>query len=148
MKGNSKFVEELMAFCVCTACITILQGTLGLIFYPEDRFGYEALLTAPIFGALSVLCGVVTQSKKELSVRQVLFRRLIHLLLIEGMVFGLNYIAGATFSVVASVILALGIAVVFVMVYVILWLDDRRSAADFNERLKEYQATVVAEQEE
>ena len=140
MQSKSKISEALIAFCVCTACITILQGVLGMLFYPEEKLEYEAFLTPPLFGLFSVILGVVTWSKKELSVKQVLIRRAIHLLLIEGMVFGLNYVVGNRFSIVVNLTLAFGIAVVFVAVYLILWINDKKSADLFNQKLKEFQA--------
>ncbi len=139
MKHKSNFSEAVMSFCVCTTCITILEGILGMIFFPEMKIDYGAFFSPPLFGAISVLFGVVTRSKKELSVKQVLLRRVIHLLLIEGMVFGVNYLAGTIFPATVSIALMFGIAVVFVMVYVILWGIDRRSATLFNQKLKEYQ---------
>lgn len=71
--------------------------------------------------------------------KQILFRRAIHLLLIEGMVFGLNYLSDHTFEPVVTWTLAISIAFIFVAVYVIMWLNDQRSAALFNEKLKLYQ---------
>lgn len=140
MKHKSRFVEALIAFCVCTTCITILEGVLGMLFFPEESLSYGAFFSPPLFGSISILFGVVTWSKKELSVNRILFRRAIHLLLIEGMVFGLNYIAGVIFPTIVSIALFLGIALVFIMVYVILWVNDQKSAMLFNEKLREYQA--------
>lgn len=136
----NKYISEFMtAFFVCTTCITILEGILGMIFFPEERLPYEAFFSSPLFGFFSVLLGFVTKSKKELSVKQILFRRAIHLLLIEGMVFGLNYLSDHTFEPVVTWTLAISIAFIFVAVYVIMWLNDQRSAALFNEKLKLYQ---------
>lgn len=143
MNGKSKFSEEVMSFFVCTTMITLLEGVLGMIFFPDVQLRYDAFFSPPFFGALSVLFGVVTWSKKELSIKQLLIRRLIHLGLIEAMVFGLNYLAGVIFPLKVSITLALGIAVVFVVVYVVLWLIDRKSARDFNHKLKEYQETIL-----
>lgn len=140
MKHKSKFMEALMSFCVCTACITILEGVLGVLFFPDVKLDYGAFFSPPLFGALSVLLSIVTYSKREQSVMEVLIRRGLHLLLIEAMVFGINYVAGVVFPTVVTITLALGIAVVFVMVYVIIWLDDRKSADEFNRKLKEFQA--------
>lgn len=140
-KFKSKVSELLIAFCVCTACITILEGVLGGIFFPEETLDYGAFFSPPLCAGISVLLGVVTWSKKELSVKQVLFRRMIHLLLIEVMVFGLNYATGNVFSTIVNIVLAIGIAIVFVAVYLILWINDRKSADLFNQKLKEYQAT-------
>jgi len=140
MKYRETFAELLLSFCVCTACITILEGVIGAIFYPTMQLNYYAFFSPPLFGLFSVVLGCVTWSKKELTVKQVLLRRGIHLLLIEGMVFGINYFAGTVFSTIVNIVLALGIAVVFVLVYVILWMNDQKSAKLFNEKLKEYQA--------
>lgn len=140
MRNKSILVEEMKAFFVCTTCITILEGILGMLFFPQMKLGYDAFFSPPIFGLFSVLFGFVNYSKKELSVRQVLFRRFIHLLMIEGLVFGLNYASGMIFSPLVGWILAVSIALVFIAVYAALWFMDRRSAMLFNEQLKMYQS--------
>ncbi len=147
MKYKSRISELLMSFCVCTACITLLEGVLGMLFFPEEKLGYNAFFSPPLFGAISVLFGAVTWSKKELSVKQVWFRRAVHLFLIEVMVFGINYAAGVVFSPIVTMVLMIGIAVVFVLVYLILWMDEQRSAQTFNQKLKEYQSAISMESE-
>lgn len=139
MKYKSKLTEMLIAFCICTTLITIMEGVLGALFFPKETLSYISLLMIPFFALISVSFGVVTLSRKELSVRQVLIRRGIHLLMIEGLIFGANYVAGMIFTPLLSVILLLGIVVVYVLVYVVLWLNDARSARLFNQKLKEYQ---------
>jgi len=140
MKHKSALMEALISFCVCTTCITLLEGILGVIFYPEVSLDYGAFFSPPFFGAVSVLLSLVTYSKKEQSVKEVLIRQGIHLLLIEAMVFGLNYLVGVVYPMIVSITLALGIAVIFVLVYWIVWLNDCKSADLFNQKLKEYQA--------
>ncbi len=141
MSNRGKLVEFLMAFFVCSTCISILEGLLGMAFFAEDKFGWEAFFS-PLFGFLSVLLGMVTKSKRELSVKEILFRRALHLLLIELLIFGMNYETGMQFDVLFSVTLAFSVAAVFVAVYVVMWLNDRKSAALFNEKLKEYQGRI------
>lgn len=143
MKDKSRIREMAEAFFVCTTCICILQGILGMLLYPEDKLTYDAFLVPPIFGVASVLFGIVTWSKEEQTVKQVLIRRAIHLVLIEILVFGVNYLAGNRFPLAEAAILAIGIAMVFVLVYVITWLFDRKSAREFNENLKKYQETIL-----
>ena len=143
MNYKSKLIEGLITFCICTTCITLLQGIMGLLFFRDVRVDYGAFFSPPIFGVLGVLLGIVTVSKKELTVKQVLIRRILHLLLIEGLVFGLNYLVGNIFPPIINITLAVGIAFVFVMVYLISWLDDRRYANDFNEMLKTYQEKAI-----
>lgn len=139
MKHNNTFFNLLITFFITTACITILEGILGLLFIPDLQFGYEAFFVPPIFGFLSTMTGLVLKSKKELTVKQVLFREFIQLLLIESIVFGSNYIAGNIYEVRMNVALALSIAIVFILIHLILWLNDRRIAVSFNEHLKAFQ---------
>ena len=139
MKNRGLWIEFVLVFFIVTACITMLSGFLGMVFMPDVRFGYEAFLSPPIFGFLSALSGLVTKSGKELSMSQMLFREFLQLLLIEVMVFGVNFVFGTTFDWKLSVTLAVGIAVIFVLVYVVLWLNDQRSAAAFNAKLVEFQ---------
>ena len=142
MSNRGKLVEFLMAFFVCSTCISILEGLLGMAFFAEDKFGWEAFFSPPLFGFLSVLLGMVTKSKRELSVKEILFRRALHLLLIELLIFGMNYETGMQFDVLFSVTLAFSVAAVFVAVFVVMWLNDRKSAALFNEKMKEYQGRI------
>ncbi|MCI8978253.1 MAG: DUF3021 family protein [Lachnospiraceae bacterium] len=142
MSNRGKLVEFLMAFFVCSTCISILEGLLGMAFFAEDKFGWEAFFSPPLFGFLSVLLGMVTKSERELSVKEILFRRALHLFLIELLIFGMNYAAGMQFDALFSVTLAFSVAAVFVAVYVVMWLNDRKSAALFNEKLKEYQGRI------
>jgi len=142
MKHKSNLMEALISFCVSTTCITILEGVLGLLFFPETPLNYGDFFSPIYFGAISVLLSIVTYSKREQSVREVLFRQIIHLLLIEVVVFGFNYLLGTVFPTVVTITLAIGIAVVFVLVYWIVWLNDCKSADLFNRKLKEYQENM------
>ncbi len=115
---------------------------MGVLFFPETPLYYGDFFSPIFFGAISVLLSIVTYSKKEQSVREVLIRQIIHLLLIEVVVFGLNYLLGTVFPTVVTITLAIGIAVVFVLVYWIVWLNDCKSADLFNQKLKEYQENI------
>lgn len=141
MKNKGGFTRIIMAFFVCTSCITILEGVIGMLFFPQITFRYEAFFSPPLFGLFSTLFGVVNYSRKELSIKQVLIRRFFHLLMIEGLVFGTNYSAGTLlFQPLFVCTLAISIAFIFILVYVVLWLGERQSAMQFNEKLKVYQS--------
>lgn len=143
MRIKKEAADFLTAFFICTTCITFLEGIFGMIFFPDMELRYDAFFSPPLFAFFSVLFGLVTKSKKELSVKQVWLRRGIHLLLIEGLVLGLNYSAGAVFEPVVLFALIISIVVVFAAVYVIMWIYDKRSAAMFNEKLKQFQSKAL-----
>lgn len=137
--GKEIWIEFVTAFLICTAGICMLEGIMGMMFFPEERFGYEAFFSPPLFAFFSVGFGLVTRSRKELSIRQVIARHILHLALIEAFVFGVNYLSGVLFSWKIGIALALAIAIIFAMVYTVMYMNDRKSAALFNEKLKQYQ---------
>lgn len=137
MKERS--IDFLVSFLVCTACIGILEGVVGVIFLPEETFGYEAFFSPPLFGFFSILFGFVTKSKRELRTGEAIGRQILHLLFIECLVFGLNYASGVRFETSLNITLALTIALIFVVVNLIMFVNDRRNALLFNEELKKFQ---------
>lgn len=143
MKTKNSVTEFILAFFIITGCINILEGTLGMLFLPDMRFGFDAFFSPPLFGFFTALSGIVTKSHRELSVAQIRFREFLQLIIIEIMVFGLNALSGNTFEPKLNIALAFAIAVVFVIVYFVIWLNDRQSARLFNEKLKEFQKEMA-----
>lgn len=138
-KQRDSLTEHMMAFFISTTGICILEGVLGMFFFPEQNLPYEAFFSPPIFGFLSVLCGWLVSSGKERSLTQIIVRRALHLFLIEGIVFGLNYMSGTIFPPLLTVVLAVSIAIVYIMVWLVLYINDSRNARLFNEELRQFQ---------
>ena len=134
----------LLVFFIVTACVTTVQGIVGTLLWPEARFGFDAFLFPPLFGILSVLSNVVLISKKELSMGQMAFRMFLQLLVIEVMVFSVNILAGSSenYTPAICILLADVVAGIYGVVHVIMWLNDRRVAKAFNERLRRFQEEI------
>lgn len=143
MKKDNPLTDILLAFFITTACITILEGTLGTLLFPSQQFGYIAFLSPPLFALLTASSGLVMLSRKELSIRQVIVRRILQLIWIEAIVFGLNLIVGIRFEPLVIVTLSLGVAAVFVTVNLMMWLNDRRIASNFNKKLRSMQEEAI-----
>lgn len=139
MKNSKVITEFIMSFFIATTCIGICMGILGSFFMKEVVFGYDAFFSPPIFGFFSVCLSIVNYSKKELSIKQVIVRKCIHLLLINVLVFGLNYDYGMIFEPIFALCLFLFIFVIYVTVNVLIWLNDRKTAVQFNKELIEFQ---------
>ena len=131
----------LFIFFIVTACVTTAQGIVGTLLWPEARLGFDAFLFPPLFGILSVLSNVVLISKKELSMGQMTFRMFLQLLVIEVMVFSVNIIAGSfeNYTPATCILLAIAVAGIYGVVHLMMWLNDRRAAKAFNERLRRFQ---------
>lgn len=140
-KTGSAFSSAIYVFFIVTSCITIMQGAMGALLWPEDRVGFSAFLTPPLFGLLSALSGVVLCSGRELTMKQMAFRMVLQLLLIEAMVFIANLLFGdfASYTPTLIVLLAGTIAVIYGVVWLLLWMNDRRTAREFNRYLLKFQ---------
>ena len=139
MNSKEQLKQLFMSFFVITTCITIAEGILGLLFFPDVKLGYEAFFSPVLFGFFSAIFGLVSYSKKELSIRQTIFRDVIHLLMIEAFVFGLNALNGQFFEFIPAIILAVTIAVIYLIVALVMWINDKKSADKFNANLKKFQ---------
>ncbi len=139
MKVKNLLIEFMMSFFIVTACVTILEGVVGMLFLEDVKFGFEAFLSPPLFGFLTSLLGFITYSSKELTIKQALFRKAIHLSLIEALVFGLNAWVGNFYEPKLVIALILAIAVIYITVNFVLWVNDQKSAEQFNENLRVFQ---------
>ena len=139
MKSDSIFTRYLIGFCVTTTGVCLLELILGSLMLPEQRFGFGAFLMPPLFGFLTTMTALVLESRRELSAAETAVRMVLQLLLIEGIVFGINLWAGNRYSAPEAVLLAVGIAAVYAFAHLVLWLNERRIARAFNERLAEFQ---------
>lgn len=125
-----------MPFFVITACVSIAEGILGMIYYSDMYLPYNAMFSPALFGIATSFPSLVLYSKKELSVRQLVIREIIHALLVETTVFLLNYFAGNIKSVSVAVSLAATVLIIIAAVDLIEYINDRRVADELNEALK------------
>lgn len=131
--------KSLMNFFIIVTCISLVMGVIGLIYEPGRRFGYEAYFSPLIFGAISTIPSFVTYSKKELTVRQMVFRNVLQLLVIECLVLITGYFFGIMKDKMILISVAISVIIVFIIVHIISWLIDFKTAAILNQNLKSYQ---------
>lgn len=130
--------KNLMRFFIIVTCVSIAIGLLGLIYEPNRQFGYEAYFSPIIFGLIGVLPSIVMYSKKELTIKQMKTRKVLQLIVLEGMVLSFGYVMGIM-KVNMMLSLALSVLVVFIMVHLISWIIDYKEAEKLNEDLKAFQ---------
>lgn len=130
----------LIAFCVITTGLCVAEGLLGCWLLPDSRMTFSAYLVPPAFGLITSLTGLVLESRRELSPRQMLIRLFIQWLLIEGIVFGFNLTIGNRFTPISAIIVAVEIAVIFVFVHFVIWLNELRISREFNRKLAALQS--------
>ncbi|MBP1560223.1 MAG: hypothetical protein J6C96_03135 [Oscillospiraceae bacterium] len=131
-------------FFVIATLINLATFILGEIFRPDERFGYDAFLSPLIYAAISLVPMLCMYSKKELTIKQHIFRELLQLIAIEviliGFGLGAKCLAPENISLTAS--FALSILVIYVLVLVIAWLLDVKTARQLTSELKSFQSRV------
>jgi hypothetical protein len=141
MDFKTFFVKKIMmSFFVSVACICAAMTFIGMVFQTDTRFGYEAFLSPLIFGAAATLPSLVQYSKKELSLRQTAIRNGIHFILLEAVILSILYFGGMLTSISMAVSLGISIFVIDLTVNLVLWINDKRTAKEFNDALKKLQS--------
>ena len=140
-KRKELLIHALRVYTLLVTLITILLIILGKLLDRDRVFSYEAFLSPLIYALIGTAATVVTRSDKELSIRDLIIRKVISLLLIEGAIIFLALNADTIPTEKSWVIpgLALGIFVVFVLAHVILYFADRKEAEKLNADLARYQ---------
>lgn len=144
MSRRDFFRIAITQYFIIVTLINVAIFALGMIYRPDDRFGYEAFLTPLVYAAFSMIPVIFTYSKKEISTKRMFFRLILNLIAIEGIMIGIG-ITGSEGSEKQSMIIvsfALAVFVIFVLVMVISWVLDLRQAKQMNMDLENYKNRI------
>ncbi len=131
----------MLSFYISVTFIVLAMAIVGLVFEPDIRMGYEAFFSPLIFGAIATFPKLITYSREELSVRQTLIRNILHFLLLEVLILGSLYFTEVLTSVSMTVSLAVTILIIYISVSAIMWINDKKTALEFNNALRIYQTS-------
>nr|WP_294489848.1 hypothetical protein [uncultured Anaerosporobacter sp.] len=131
-------IKLLNMFFIITTLITIVMGVMGLIWERDRLLTYEVMFSPVIIGFISVLPSIVMYSKKELTLRQIVIRKVLHLLLLEIELIAFSKIAGI-WNKVIGLPFVVSILIVAVLVQVFLWLIGLLRANTITNELKAFQ---------
>ena len=130
--------QVFISFFVVVTCINLGMAFMGMIYAPDTRFGYEALLFPVFYGFLGILPSAVLYRRKELTVKQMLLRKIIQLILIEAIMVGIVFFLGGTdFSTLLPFMIM--VLAVCLAAEGILWLAADKKVKKLNAQLKRFQ---------
>ena len=142
MSFKEHLKSALKMYFIIVTLINAAIFILGKTFRPNDQFGYEVLLSPLIYAAISLIPMLCMYSKKELTLKQYIFRELLQLIAIEVILIGLGLgtecLDPENLALTAS--FALSVLVIFVLVLLISWLLDLKVAKEINSDLKSFQS--------
>jgi len=140
-KCKELFVHALRVYTLLVTLITVLMIILGNLLDRDRVFGYDAFFSPLIYALIGTAATLVTRSDTEISVRNLIIRKAIHLLLIEGAVILIALNADTIPTEKSWVLpgLALGAFAVFVLSHIILYFIERKEAQKINAELARFQ---------
>ena len=80
-----------------------------------------------------------TGDNRQLTIKQEVLKQICHMLFIEVLVCGLNLLSGNEYNTGTWIAIFLSVIIIYIVVYAVMYINDQKSAEEFNERLREYQ---------
>lgn len=140
MDFKTFFVKKIMmSFFVSVSSICIAMALVGMIFEPNTRFGYEAFFSPLIFGVIASFPLLIKYSRSELSLNQMFIRNILHFIFLEMIILLVLFFGGIVTDISALVSISGSILVIDLTVNLVLWMNDRKTAKEFNDALKRMQ---------
>ena len=141
MEFKKFLVEKLTLFFMLSTLITFAVYLIGSAYDHDALFGYDALLAPLRYAAMCMLPTFVTWSRHELSVRQLLFRKALMILLLEGEILFMAFMSPSIDTGSRRVVLTLmaSVLVIFVLADLFIWLRDSLEAKKMNLDLEKFQ---------
>ena len=140
-KWKELCIRTLRLYTLLVTLITVLMIILGTLLDRDRVFGYDAFFSPLLYALIGTVATVITRSDREPSVRSLIIRKAVSLLLIEGAIIliALNSDTIPTEKGWVVPVLALGILAVFVLSHLILYLIDKKEAGKLNADLSRFQ---------
>ncbi|QWU16220.1 Protein of unknown function [Paenibacillus sophorae] len=134
----SEFVKGVIRnFLIIFAAIIIIITILRQIFYPDMVYDLKSIYILMIFSLLGALTGFILYSPNDISEKNMRVRIIIHFLALEMILISLGNVIGIVNSALHVIIMALQIALIYVIVRLLSWQGDKKEAQRINEKLKE-----------
>lgn len=141
MSGKEICKSIIFNFFIVVTLVNIAIFVLGTVFQGDKQMGYEAFLAPLIYGAMSMLPIIVMYSRRELTMREIIVRKLIQLLLLEVLLYvgGYGIESMKTKSIFLTISFGASVMIIFVLANVISYLLNAREAEELTSLLKKYQ---------
>ena len=141
MSGKELIRDMINTFFMLTTMILVVMMVLGTYFMPEIRFGYDQFKVPLIYAAWGTIPNIVMYAKKELTMKQMLIRKMIQLVLVEIIVLAVALPAELRENGNNELVISLVICVfvIYVLTHVIEWYQDGVTAKKMTEELLVFQ---------
>ena len=141
MRGKELIRDMINTYFMLTTMILVVMMVLGTYFMPEVRFGYQDFKAPLIYAAWGTLPTIVMYAKKELTMKHMLVRKIIQLILVEVIVISValptEILERGNSALVISLMCC--VFVIYVLTHLIEWYQDTLTAKQMTEELLNFQ---------
>ncbi len=144
---KERFKENFRNYFIVVTLINLLMFAMGIVFAPEQRFGYEVFIYPLVYGALGLIPSLLFPEKRECSMREYVIRQIIGAIMTAVIIDGVMF-AGKEMTkeyIVIAVVNVAGVFVIYALVNLITWVLDSKTARELNEELTAYQESLISE---
>lgn len=147
MSRREYFRVAFAQYFIIVTLINVVMFVLGVVYRPDDRFGYDAFIVPLIYAAFSMIPALLTYSDKEISVKQMIVRQVLKLFATEAIVLGIGLTGSSDVMKQPMLVVsfALSIFVIYVLVMLISWVLDLGQARQMNIDLDNYKRRELGE---
>lgn len=144
MHGKEFIMKIIRTYFTLVTLITVAIFLIGAQLAPDASLSYTAFAIPLIYAACGVLPSVVMYSRKELTVKQFLVRKVIQLGLIETLLFtvifdNVNELKERTDMVI---LVTISVFIIYTLVHILDWFQKSLSAKKMTEELMCLQQAV------
>lgn len=131
-------INRIQVFFFLVTMILLAQVVLGNIIEPDRTLYYKDFVGTFVMAGLCMLPTVVTYSKKELNLKQMIVRHIIQLVLIEGIMLTLAIIgiAPSPQKPLSVVLIVTATAIIYALAIFLMWYRQYLESKKLTEILK------------
>lgn len=137
--------ERIKDFFIITTLVNIVMFILGSMYQKGATFSYEILLMPVLYGVAGTLPSWILYSKKELSIKSLLVRKILSFLVLEALLVWLTfpkiYFTHENIEMIVS--FSLSVFIVYVLVGILSWFLDQKEANEMMEDLVIFQKNNI-----
>ncbi|CAM4453995.1 DUF3021 family protein [Paenibacillus tarimensis] len=138
MKYSGLIKEMIRDFLLIFASIMIIMAILRQIYAPDASFELHSIFTIMAFSFLGVLTGIILYTPHAISENQMRFRVIFHFLFLEVLLISMAVLLNLVYTTSGILLLAVQIAVVYAIVRLLTYRNDKKEAQKINDRLKTF----------
>lgn len=139
MSFRSFLKECVMRFFIIATCVGIATALVGPLLMPGRTLRFSAFYSPSIAAFLGTLPSIVLYSKKELTLKQTIVRKVLHLVMLEALLTVVAWLCRNVGTLGETLLFMVMVFLIYVTVALIsLWLQNK-DAKQINEGLKALQ---------